>query len=209
MEILGLLGRLDLLVPLEPLELLEPLGLLELMEPMELLELLDLRGPAGPPGPPGVTGATGPVGPTGPPGINGTNAVLEYAHIYNLAAGTVAIEADILFDSNGPITAGFTHLLGTSSIIINSAGVYQISFGVSGVEPNQFAVFRNGAPVAGGILGSGAGTQQNHGQVLVVAAAGDVITIRNHSSAAAVTLQTLAGGTQINANALVVIIKLA
>jgi hypothetical protein len=56
----------------------------------------------------------------------------------------------------------------------------------------------------GTIYGSGAGTQQNTGQAIFTLAAGDVLTVRNHSSAAAVTLQTLAGGTQSNANASVV-----
>ncbi|WP_164473210.1 hypothetical protein [Clostridium sp. E02] len=45
--------------------------------------------------------------------------------------------------------------------------------------------------------------------VIITAAAADVITIRNHTSAAAVTLQTLAGGTQINSNASVLIQKLS
>jgi hypothetical protein len=45
--------------------------------------------------------------------------------------------------------------------------------------------------------------------VILVLGAGDVITLRNHSSAAAVTLQTLAGGTQTNVNASVSIEKLA
>ena len=79
---------------------------------------------------------------------------------------------------------------------------------MSGVEPSQFALFLNGAPVAGTVYGSGAGTQQNNGQAIIAIAAGDVLTLRNHSSAAAVTLQTLAGGTQTNVNASIVITKL-
>jgi hypothetical protein len=43
---------------------------------------------------------------------------------------------------------------------------------------------------------------------MVAVAAGDVLTIRNYTSAAASTLQTLAGGTQANVNASVVIEKL-
>ena len=59
----------------------------------------------------------------------------------------------------------------------------------------------------GSVYGSGAGTQQNTGQVLVTVSSGDVLTVRNHSSAAAVTLQTLAGGTQTSTNASVLIEK--
>jgi hypothetical protein len=125
-----------------------------------------------------------------------------------LAAQVVALEADIQFSTNGVIVGTIAHAPGTSTIQFGSAGNYAIWFNVAGVEPNQFAVFQNGAAVAGAIYGSGAGTQPNPGMVIITAAAADVITIRNHTSAAAVTLQTLAGGTQINANASVLIQKL-
>ncbi|WP_243117116.1 hypothetical protein [Lacrimispora algidixylanolytica] len=82
-------------------------------------------------------------------------------------------------------------------------------FYAAGVEANQFSVFQNGTPVAGAIYGSGAGTQPNPGMVIITAAIADIITIRNHTSAAAVTLQTLAGGTQVNANASVLIEKIS
>jgi hypothetical protein len=121
----------------------------------------------------------------------------------------VALEADILFSTNGIIVGTITHAPGTSTIQFSSAGNYAVWFYAAGVEPNQFTVFQNGAPVAGAVYGSGAGTQPNPGMVIITAAAADVITIRNHTSAAAVTLQTLAGGTQINSNASVLIQKLS
>ncbi len=42
-----------------------------------------------------------------------------------------------------------------------------------------------------------------------ITAAGDIVTLRNHGSAAAVTLQTLAGGTRFNVNASILIKKLS
>ena len=121
----------------------------------------------------------------------------------------MAIEADISFSDNGVIVGTITHAPGTSTIQIGSAGDYAIWFDVSGVEPNQFTFFQNGNPVAGSIYGSGAGTQANPGMVIITAAAADVLTVRNHSSAAAVTLQTLAGGTQTNSNASILIQKMS
>lgn len=94
-------------------------------------------------------------------------------------------------------------------ISIGSAGDYMISFYVLGVEPNQFTLFQNGIPVSGSTYGSGAGTQVNAGMVIITASAGDVLTLRNHTSAAAVTLQTLAGGNQNNSNASVLIQKIS
>ncbi len=133
----------------------------------------------------------------------------SYAYIYNLEAQVVAIEADVNFSDNGVIVGPITHAPGTSSINLGSAGDYSISFNAAGVEPNQFAIFQNGALVAGSVYGSGAGTQPNPGMVIITASAGDVLTLRNHSSSSAVTLQTLAGGTQTNSNASIIIQKLS
>jgi len=177
-----------------------------------------LQGDTGVTGPTGLQGDTGVTGPTGPQGLTGQTGatgapgiagIVNYAYIYNLAAqAPIAIEADILFDTNG-ILAGFTHTAGTSQLIAVNAGIYRIVFSVSGVEANQFSIFVNGAASAPStVYGSGAGTQQNTGFGILTLSAGDVITLRNHSSAAAVTLQTLAGGTAINVNASIEIERL-
>jgi hypothetical protein len=120
----------------------------------------------------------------------------------------VAIEADVTFGNNGVLTSGITHAPGNAGVAFTIAGDYKVTFSVSGVEPGQFALFLNGAMVAGTDYGSGAGTQQNTGQAIITIAANDVLTLRNHSSAAAVGLQTLAGGTQANVNASVLVQKL-
>ncbi len=80
---------------------------------------------------------------------------------------------------------------------------------MSGVEPNQFTLFVNGAPVPGSTYGSGAGTQQNTGVTMVALSTADVIELRNFTSAAAVTLQTLAGGTETNVNASLTFLRLS
>ena len=99
----------------------------------------------------------------------------QYAYVYNVAAQVVAVDAAVTFDSNAVLTAGFMHGLGAAGIGIVAPGVYKVSFSVSGTEPNQMAIFVNAAPVPGGIYGSGAGTQQNSGQAIVVTTgAGDV-----------------------------------
>ena len=162
-------------------------------------------GPAGAIGGTGATGATGPAGATGPQGPAGQP---DYGYIYNLAAQTVAIEGAVLFDSNGPLS-GFTHTAGSASITVGSTGTYLVGFSISGTEPNQFSLFDNASPVAGTTYGSGAGTQQDGGQAIVRLAAGDVLTLINHSSAAAIGLASDIGGTQANVNASLVIQELA
>ena len=171
-------------------------------------------GTNGLPGTPGTDGTNGLPGTPGADGTNGTNgsngvsAAPNFAYIYNLSAGVVAIEADIPFSDNAAVF-GFTHLPGSTLITVTNAGTYRIETSVSSVEPAQVAIFVNGAELAGSTYGSGAGTQQDTGHVIVTLAAGDVLTLRNHSSAAAFTLQTLAGGTQTNVNASILIQQLA
>ena len=139
------------------------------------------------------------------PIIGGVCGLCEYGYIYNLTPQVVPIEADVLFDSNGVMTPGIVHILGTSQIIVNVSGDYEVTFSVSGTEPNQFALFLNGTQVPGTVYGSGAGTQQNNGQAIFSIPAGGILTLRNHSSAAAVGLASVIGGTQANVNASIVI----
>ena len=184
--------------------------------PAMLTIVLANTGPTGPTGPQGATGAasnvagptgaTGPAGPTGATGATG-GGISGYGYVFNQAAEVVSIEAPVTFDHNGALS-GLIHAPGNAGIVVTSAGVYSVTFSVSGVEPSQFALFVNGAPVGGSVYGSGAGLQQNTGQIIITLSASDVITLCNHSSAAAVTLQTLAGGTQTNVNASLLFLKL-
>lgn len=183
-----------------------------------------IEGPTGPPGaqgaqgevgPQGTTGAEGAQGPAGAAGAAGatgpagSNGLSQYAYIYNLGGETVPLEADVTFDSNGVLTPGITHALGGAGITLTTAGTYEAAFSVSGTEPSQMALFVNGILVPGTVYGSGAGTQQDTGQAIFIAPAGAVLTVRNHTSSAAVGLATPIGGTQASANASVVIEKLA
>jgi hypothetical protein len=163
-----------------------------------------LQGAQGLQGIQGTTGSVGATGVTGPPGA----LLSAFGYVFNHAAEVVAIEAPITFDSNGPLL-GVTHAPGDAGIGVTNSGTYKVTFSVSAVEPAQFALFVNGAAAAGTVYGSGAGTQQDTGQAIVTLAAGDTLTLVNHTSAAAVTLQTLAGGTQTNVNASVVIERLS
>ena len=159
-------------------------------------------------GPMGFTGEVGPTGATGPTGVTGAAGMglSAYGYIFNLSNQTVLIEDDVSFDTNGLLT-GIFHTAGTSTITIVNSGIYAIWFSVSAIEPNQFSLYMNGLPVQGSIYGSGGGTQINSGMAIVPAFAGDIITLRNHTSASAVTLQSQ-GGTATNVNASILIQKL-
>lgn len=134
--------------------------------------------------------------------------IQQFGYIYSLRPQTVPIEADVMLDTNGILTSGITHVPGTAQITVADAGIYEVHFSVSGIEPNQFAIYINGALAEGTIYGSGADTQQNTGQAIVSLACGDMLTLRNHSSSTMVILQTSAGGVQVNVNASILIRKL-
>jgi hypothetical protein len=167
-------------------------------------------GPSGVDGSTGAGGATGAAGATGATGARGPAGAAgqpNYGYVYNLTGETVGIEAPVIFDSNGPLS-GFTHLASSSNIGVVAAGTYLVDFSVSGTQVDQFALFDNGALVPGTIYGSGAGTQQNNGQAIVTLAAGDVLTLVNHTSAAGIGLASTIGGTQANVNASIMIEQL-
>jgi hypothetical protein len=153
-------------------------------------------------GPRGVVGPPGKVGPPGPVGDP------SYAYVYNVSAETVSQGAAVVFDTNGAMK-GVTHVPGQPDIDVTSTGTYAISFSVSGVEPSQFSLTDNGTVVPGSRYGSGAGTQQNSGEIIVNLSAGDTVDLVNDTSDTAVTLESLAGGTQANVNASVMIEQVA
>lgn len=106
----------------------------------------------------------------------------------------------------GPLTPGIIFL--PNGIVLESAGIYSVSFSVTAIEPNQMTLFLNGNAVSGSTYGSSAGTQQNTGQVLVGIPSGGVLTLRNQGFTA-ILLQQFAGGGQLNVNASLTIEKLA
>jgi hypothetical protein len=128
--------------------------------------------------------------------------------VYNLAAQTVAIESAVTFDSNGVLTPGITHATGTAGISLTDAGVYVVTYSVSATALSQMTLFINGVALPDTTYGSGAGTQQNTGQAIITAASGDVLTLRNHTTSAAVALATPIGGTAPTVNAFLLIEEL-
>jgi hypothetical protein len=179
------------------------------------------RGPRGAKGPIGTRGANGATGATGAAGTNGTNglpgvqgadgapgadghigavgpigpaATRTYAYIYDLAGQSVAVDSAVVFDTNGLTTSDITHTAGTSAITITTAGTYKLAFSVSSINANQMAVFIGGTQVGGGTYGSSDANQQTNGQMIIAILAGDVLTLRNHTSNGTIVLNNHPGG---------------
>ncbi len=168
------------------------------------------NGTAGATGPTGANGTAGATGPTGPSGATGATGSLagEYAYIYNTSAQFVTLGNAVTFDTNGMLTSNIIHSAGSSFIFVNTPGTYEIEFSASGVQSNQFSIFLNGVSIPGSRYGSGAGTQQTTGFVIVTLSAGDVIQLNNTGSSGSINLAANTGGTLAAVNASVMIIKL-
>ena len=132
----------------------------------------------------------------------------EYAYIYNNIPQTVEVEADVIFNSHGPVTSNIFHTLNTTGIQLFAGGIYDIMFSVTGLEPNQYCICVNNVPDVSTIYGTAAGTQQNVGHCIMSINSGDIISLRNHTSFVATHLLSVSGGTQTMVNASIVIKKL-
>src|SRR5665213_6840 len=127
----------------------------------------------------------------------GSGAGGNYGYVYALTPQSVAVyttlgTGEVLFDHTGP-SSGVTWVSG-SDITVANAGTYEVTFQVSGTEPNQFAIFVNDVAQQSTVGGSGAGTQQNSISSILTLPAGAVINLVNYTSSAAVTLASLVGG---------------
>ena len=173
------------------------------------------QGPPGAQGPVGPAGSAGPAGPAGadgaqgPPGEPGAGGLSQYAYIYNVSEQAVRVEDPVAFDTDGVLSGGISHERGSGEIRLDQGGVYKVSFSVTSTQPNQMALFANSDSVPGTTYGSAAETQQNTGQAIAVFRAGDVLTVRNHTSDKDINLQTSAGGAQENVNASITVEKIA
>lgn len=159
-------------------------------------------GPAGPKGATGVTGATGNTGATGATGpTGGGGATAQFAYIFNSSFRTVALEADVVFDSTLSATAGITHAANSSQIIVLNTGTYKVTFNLICDVVNQFGLFLNGSLVSGTIYGNNfltpnpVAAPRTIGQAIFPISAGDILTLRNHtSSGGTVVFPVLNGG---------------
>ena len=99
-----------------------------------------------------------------------------------------------MFDTNGLTTSDIAHTAGSSAITIATGGTYKLAFSVSSINANQMAVFIGGTQVGGGTYGSSDVNQQTNGQMIIAISAGDVLTLRNHTSYGTIVLNDHTGG---------------
>jgi hypothetical protein len=166
------------------------------------------EGPEGPAGPPGAEGPEGPAGPPGAEGPEGpagpAGGVLAFANFYALMppdnAATVALGGDVDFPQDGPSSGATIGRTGPDSFQLADIGIYQVLFQVSVSEPGQLVLTLDSG---GGaveldytVVGRSTGTSQITGMALVeTTVINSILTVRNAGSSSALTITSLAGGT--------------
>ena len=132
-----------------------------------------------------------------------------YGYIYDTTEQIVPQNADVKFSNNGALL-GIIHETGTAPIIIESAGIYAVWYTVIASNHNQFTLFRNGNPVPGSTNGTENTYTPYSGMVIINAAAGDQLTLKNYTSAlpGSVSIVSRAGGEMTGISASVLILKI-
>jgi len=130
-----------------------------------------------------------------------------YAYIYNTDSQTIPVNGSVSFSNNGALL-GIIHDKNTAPITIESAGTYAVWYTVTGAEASQFTLYQNENPVPGSTYGTSAVNNGYTGMVIINAAAGDQLTLRNHTSTGAVTLDSAAGGAETGVSASIMILRI-
>ena len=171
-------------------------------------------GPQGIPGPRGLQGIQGEQGPQGIQGEPGTpGGIASYADFFAIMppdnSATIAPGADVNFPQDGPILSDAITRNGPNTFTLSEIGTYLIMSSVSITEAGQLVLTLNGEELPYTVSGRATGTSQITQTVLVTTTTEDsVLSVRNPaSSAAALTITPVAGGTE-PVSAHLVIIKL-
>ena len=157
--------------------------------------LLGATGPTGPQGLQGIPGEIGPTGATWPSG-----GIINYADFYALMppdnSATVAPGTDVIFPQDGVNSGASISRIGTNSFNLSKIGTYQIYFNVPVSEAEQLELTVNGVPLTYTVVGRATGTSDISGMFLIdTTTINSVLTVRNPALNAALTITTLAGGT--------------
>jgi|GEM_PF-1247930 len=138
------------------------------------------QGTVGATGPQGTVGATGPVGPQGPPGVS---PFLQYAYIYTILNHIVPGGASIPLEVNGLMTPGIIHsvIVNQDQVLINVAGIYQVTTSVVSDGTMFFALAINGVVQPTSKYGTSVGGSLSTGESIVSLNVGDILTLVNYA----------------------------
>ncbi|WP_238404205.1 collagen-like protein [Paenibacillus paridis] len=200
-----------------------PTGLQGVVGPQGVAGPQGAVGPQGTVGAQGVAGPQGPVGPQGATGAQGpAGGIADFAFLCSDEEQTIEAapapggQGGAVTFNNSLINATALSFAPPSNIVINTAGIYNISWEVFPTAGNSaFGLFFDPAGAAPAALvpcsnyGSGAGNNPYQGQVVAQLSAGGILTLNRIDNTGAQTLQNDIGGGTPTISASIVIEKLA
>lgn len=129
---------------------------------------------------------------------------VPYGRVYHTGNQQIVADASVPFGYNGPLNQ-ITHQEGSGMVTVEQAGLYTAWFTVTGQTENQFALYQNEAILLDSTYGTSSGG--NNGTATINAAAGDVVSLRNHTSNP-IILNNTAGGTGTAVSASIFLLKI-
>ena len=132
---------------------------------------------------------------------------------YNNTSQTVPLESDFVYIMNENVHKLLWNSSSPSNVTIVKDGIYKLFFVTNTNTPAQIAFCVNGVPVDNSIMGSNKGAGQVSIRILLELKKNDVVSVRNHSTAAPnngiIEVPTNSGGIYQNINAILTIFKIA
>jgi len=104
-----------------------------------------------------------------------------YFYISSSVSQTLNLEDHVIFNLSGA-SKNTLFKTGTDNITVLRDGVYKLSFDLQAKQPSQFTIFVNDEAIESTIAGTDSGSGQVSIRQLVSLNAGDIITVKNHSS---------------------------
>ena len=133
-----------------------------------------------------------------------------YGSYYNNTPQIVNTEYDVVFSTSNTSNGLTWSPSNGSQVIIQEDGIYKIFFFANTPTPGQFSFSVNGVPYEPSTHGSNRGAGQISLRTLLELKAGDVVSVKNHTSGnGSITLSGNSGGFQNSLSTILTIFKIA
>ncbi len=133
-----------------------------------------------------------------------------HGSFFNKLTQTVATEGNVVFNELNNVNGLTWDALNPDQVVVSEDGIYKIFFICTTGTQAQVAITINGTPLAYTIQGTNKGAGQLSTRTLVELKKGDIITIKNHTSAnGSIILTEHAGGSAQSLSALLTVFKIA
>ena len=139
--------------------------------------------------------------------MNGFNV---HGSFYTTLAQSIPLEADVMWDNYQNVQGMTWSASNPNQVVVGSSGVYKIFFLGHVAQAAQAGIAINGVVNENTVQGTNKGSSQFTVRSLLNLKAGDIISIKNHSSASGqFTITQQAGGAEFSIAGILTVVKIA